>query len=373
MLFGKRARVLIIGAGPAGSATALALRARGVDDVVVVESSDYSKRRIGESLLPLARGVLEEFELLDELERQGHSRCRGSSSSWGTSELAHKDYIHTPFGYGWHLDRARFDSWLADEVASRGVEVLRSTRCISISRGSAGEVIVGLREQSSQESVCVDRVVDATGPRAFVACALDAERRILDQFFCVYGFYQGRGRRASERTLLEACEHGWWYSADLPGGEHVVALACERETIRKFALGDPAGWAKLIARTEHIFSGVRGSELRAPLLIRPATSQLVLPVAGPEWLAVGDAASAFDPLCSHGITKAMSDGLNAGVALAGSLSGDVDALTRYEAEVSARWSEYRLARDTLYELEQRWPDALFWKRRRDRAHRVMPE
>ncbi len=170
--------------------------------------------------------------------------------------------------------------------------------------------------------------------------------------------------------MLEAGEQGWWYAADLSGGEQVVALACERETVRKLGLRDPTAWAAQVAGTDHVSSRVRGSALRAPLLVRPALSLLVGPVTGSGWLAVGDAAAAFDPLCSHGITKALTDGLNAGAALAASLAGTADALTVFEGQIAARWSEYRSARDTLYHLERRWPDALFWRTRRQRAHRA---
>ena len=96
----RRARVLIVGAGPAGSATAIALCERGVDGVVLVEASDYGTRRIGESLLPLARSVLTELGLLESFERQGHACCRGSCSAWGDASLANKDYFRTPYGFG---------------------------------------------------------------------------------------------------------------------------------------------------------------------------------------------------------------------------------------------------------------------------------
>lgn len=366
----KRARVLIVGAGPAGSVTAIALRERGVDGVVLVEASDYGTRRIGESLLPLARGVLTELGLLKSFERQGHACCRGSCSAWGDASLAYKDYIRTPYGFGWHLDRTRFDAWLTEEAAARGAQVLRSTRCISIVRNPGGGFVAGLRCGSDEWTVLAERVVDATGPRAFVAGELGAERRVLDRFLCIYGFHEILDHRRSDRTLLEAGAHGWWYAADLSGDEQVVALACERETVRKLGLRDPKAWAAQVAGTDHVSSRVRGSALHGPLLVRPALSMLVSPVAGSGWLAVGDAAAAFDPLCSHGITKALADGLNAGAAVADSLAGTADALTVYEAQIAARWSEYCSARDTLYQLERRWPDALFWRRRRQRALRA---
>ena len=133
-------------------------------------------------------------------------------------------------------------------------------------------------------------------------------------------------------------------------------------------LRDPAAWAAQVAATDHVCARVGGSALCPPLLGRPALSLLVGSIAGAGWLAVGDAAATFDPLCSHGITKALADGLNAGAALADSLAGAADAQTVYSGQIAARWGEYCCARDELYHLEQRWPDALFWRRRCQRAH-----
>jgi flavin-dependent dehydrogenase len=312
--------------------------------------------------------VLTKLHLLESFERQGHACCRGSCSAWGDTSLAYKDYIRTPYGFGWHLDRTRFDAWLSEQAAARGARVLRPARCLSIARRSGGGIIAGLRCGSDERTIRAEWVVDATGPRAFVARALGARRRVLDRFPCVYGFYEIRRGRRSERTLLEACELGWWYAADLPGGEQVVALACEHETVRRLGLRDPRVWAAQVAATVHVSARVRGAALVSPLLVRPALSLHVGPVAGPGWLAVGDAAATFDPLCSHGITKALADGLNAAAVLAGSPAGTDEALTVYEGQIAERWGEYRVARDALYQLERRWPEALFWRRRGRRAH-----
>ena len=49
--------VVIIGGGPAGCATAIALQQLGITNVLVAEASDYSQPRIGESIPPDTRGL----------------------------------------------------------------------------------------------------------------------------------------------------------------------------------------------------------------------------------------------------------------------------------------------------------------------------
>jgi hypothetical protein len=88
-----------------------------------------------------------------------------------------------------------------------------------------------------------------------------------------------------------------------------------------------------------------------------ARSHLLHPVAGPRWLAIGDAASSFDPLSSQGIAKALRAGLRA---------ADVIRTGRDEAygqQIAAEFERYLETREHFYRIEARWPQHPFWNRR----------
>ncbi len=105
--------VVILGGGPAGCTTALALRRRGISRILVVESSHYEASRIGESIPPDTRILLEELEIWEDFLAEKHEPCLGSCSSWGDDELGYNDFLFNPHGNGWHLDRRGFDAFLA--------------------------------------------------------------------------------------------------------------------------------------------------------------------------------------------------------------------------------------------------------------------
>jgi hypothetical protein len=90
-----------------------------------------------------------------------------------------------------------------------------------------------------------------------------------------------------------------------------------------------------------------------------ARTQRLGRAGGEGWLAVGDAAMAFDPLASDGIAKALDDGIEAVAALA----GGPDALRRREARLAERFDRYCQEHGVCYGLERRWPDRAFWRRR----------
>jgi flavin-dependent dehydrogenase len=98
-------------------------------------------------------------------------------------------------------------------------------------------------------------------------------------------------------------------------------------------------------------------------MICAAPSFLLDKVAGKGWLAVGDAACAFDPISSQGIYKALADGVHAARVIVASLRGSAIETGEYQISVAARFQHYLQNRNYFYGLERRWPTSRFWTRR----------
>src|ERR1041384_5279817 len=116
--------VLIIGAGPAGSAAAALLQREGFR-LLVAEKQRFPRFVIGESLLPSSMALLEGAGLLDSIEKQGFMRKYGAVFLRG-NQSCNFDFANqsTPgFKYTFQVTRADFDKALADAVAARGVEI----------------------------------------------------------------------------------------------------------------------------------------------------------------------------------------------------------------------------------------------------------
>ena len=131
--------VVIIGGGPAGTATAIALAGYGWS-VTILERSHYESTRIGETLPPEVRQPLTELGLWETFLADGPLESPGITVAWGEPRLYHNDFIVNPYGPGWHIDRCRFDSLLARSAEKSGVEVLPGAKRISLVRGSSTDV-----------------------------------------------------------------------------------------------------------------------------------------------------------------------------------------------------------------------------------------
>ncbi len=363
------ADVAVVGGGPAGAATAIALRRTGVERVVLVDAGDPASAgvgdRIGESIPPDTRLLFRDLGLLEAFLEEGHLPSRGSCSAWGSPVLGHHDAIVSPHGHGWHLDRQRFDRWLLAAAVDQGVQVHPHTRFRGLRQGAADRPI-RLRvtaDRSPVSTVACRFVVDATGRRSVLARRLGARRRVEASLVCVAGWLDGTDW-ASSLTMLEAVPYGWWYLARVPDGRVAVLVASDGPGIRERGLADPDGWRQALAATNHVGPAVAAGRLHAGRVrASVAPVSLLDPPAGPGWLAVGDAAIAHDPVAARGIHTALAGGIHAAGAIGRWLGGDPGGLVDHGVDQVQGFLAHLRQRDQLYALEQRWPTAGFWQRR----------
>jgi flavin-dependent dehydrogenase len=367
--------VVILGGGPAGCATALALAALGVSNTLVVESSRYEIARIGESIPPDTRVLLEQLGVWQDFLNEKHEPCLGSCSSWGANAFGYNDFLCNPLGNGWHLDRRRFDLFLAVKTAECGAEIRTGTRFVAVERTESKGFSLKLTTDSGQtETIATKFVVDATGRHASFACRMGARKLFLDRLTCVAAFFQLPARSKFPRlTLLEAVSDGWWYAAKLPDARLAVAFACDPELMRSSRLNNKGNWLACLSQTMHMSRELSGcAYVEESQIVCTAPSFLLDKATGNGWLAVGDAASAYDPISSQGIYKALSSGLQAAAVVAALLKGGTNQLGDYESSLGRSFGYYLHNRNYFYGVERRWADAPFWKRRVQRTALSIP-
>jgi flavin-dependent dehydrogenase len=352
--------VVIVGGGPAGSATGLSLRAHAPGlSVVLIEASEYEGPRVGETLPPPARQLLDHLGVWESFRRQGHAEVCGTAAAWGAPMPYENDYIFSTRGNGWHLDRAAFDAMLSEEAEHRGVLRLRHTRVSRADREGGGWRLC-LAEGGELKARFL---VDATGSSATFSRQAGARFVVADRMAGFVRFF-AEPAGGDPRTLVEAFEDGWWYTAGLPGGLRIAACMTDADLARRLRLTDPEVWSRRLEATARVREALRGARPQGPVVVRATQSRRLDPAAGAGWLAVGDAASLLDPLSSSGITKALRSGIFAAYAIGDLLAKSDDrGLERYRRYVIEEFAAYTRLRARYYAEERRWPESEFWCRR----------
>ncbi len=349
--------VIILGGGPAGMATALSLLQHNPAlTVVVVERSGYDQPRIGETLPANARPLLEQLGIWSTFAQADHLPAYGTSAAWGSSALRANESFFRWQGHGWHLERCAFDAMLARSAVQRGATLVTRTQVLNSQRQPDHSWQLTVRAQEGAPWQLKARfVVDATGRLAWFARQQGAKRIVHDQLTAVAVLFEVDVDGVDTYALVETCPSGWWYSALLPAGRLMVMWMSDADLVRQQRLKTPAGWLAQARQTSHTWNRLRQAQPLGRPCAYPAHTQRLKPVTGDAWLAVGDAASTFDPLSSHGIYKALRSGIFASYAILDWFNGQSAGLERY-ADLQAReFQQYGTAWASYYALEQRWP------------------
>ncbi len=354
--------VLILGAGPAGCATALALLADGIRRVLLVDRPLAVPFPIGESATPDVGRLLARLGVENELCRLGHRAYYGNVSSWGEGPPIVDHFLSRGWDHGWHLDREAFDGWLRAEATGRGARLLQPATLTSIvPYAQEWRVTV-----DGYGDVLARVVVDAAGRRAPLASRLGAQRHRIDSLIALAVRSEVKpADRLAGLSVVESFCDGWWYAAPLPSGGAIVMLTTDQDIAAARRFRNPEVFAQVWRQTNQLVQLVPPPCHPHAVTIYPAFSGFIDRAAGRDWVAVGDALIALDPLTSSGIAGALSDALSAvPVILAGLDTGQVeDAGLTYSRSADATLKHYLRERHHRYSSEHRWPESAFWARR----------
>jgi flavin-dependent dehydrogenase len=339
-----------------------------VEDAVVVDRQRHPCWRIGEAMPPAGRQALQRLGVWGDFLAQGHLPSVGSCASWGTAELGYNDFLLDVQGKGWHLDRAAFDAMLSAAAAARAAAVVHGFRLRDVEPRDRGGYLLSFEgEDGACKRVTAGFLVDATGITGGAVRRLGIARNQIDCLAVIGRVFSLREPDAvPSQTLLEACEYGWWYAAKLPQRRMIAALAVDPFQRQRF--GEIGAWLPALRTTRHVARWLeRGNAVLAhggKLETALAPSAILSRVVGERWLAVGDAASAYDPVSAQGIVKALGDGEAAADAIAAVFTGaGALPLQVYQEGVFARFTNYLRLRRHLYGLERRWTRSSFWRNR----------
>lgn len=356
--------VIIIGGGCSGSATALSLMQQGIENIAIIEKSDFSQLRVGETIQPPTSELLKKLGIWEQFLKEGHLASSGVASAWGTNELTHSDFIFRAQGKGWHLDRNLFDKMLLNIAEEKGTAIFSQTRFNKASR-----------DKNLWNIECEDFglkakfVADASGRNCVFAKQQGSKKILFDDLHGVYTYWrqpkENLEKFGTSHTLVESVENGWWYSALLPNNLLAIAFMTDTAEIKKKELKNTTAFLSQLKKSKHVYQRINNHKIQSLPSIKVATAYELDTIVGNHWIAVGDSASAYDPLSSYGIHKAIDNALEAGKCIKAALKNDYSQLKEYENYIKQEFENFLEIRFKYYGMENRWPKSSFWKSRQN--------
>lgn len=301
----SHADVVVVGAGPAGSAAA-AWAAKSGREVLLVDASTFPRdKACGDALTPRAVSELLQLGLGDWLSSR--LKHRGIKLLGFGGEVA-IDYPEPPPLFGTAIPRTVLDDRVRQVAADNGCRMALGAKAVDVIRDSAGRItsVVLSRPSTRQEVRCAEVIVADGAGSSF--------GRLLGRQWhreAVYGVAArayASSPRGDEPWLSLYFELRSPENRVLPGYGWVFPLGNGEVNVGVGSLATAKRQADVALRRviEHFVQQKRPEwDFTTPA--RDIASALlpmggaVSGVAGPNWMLVGDAAGCINPLNGEGI------------------------------------------------------------------------
>lgn len=340
----RHTEILIVGGGPAGTATAVSLARLGHRPLLLAA--------------PRTQAAIEGFSdrTLRAFESLGLRRALDAVGPKVTRE-AHWGGNHTRVNAEYVVDRAILDAALLADAEDHDIEVLRG-RANRVTRAEGTWHV----QMSPSQTVTAEFLIEARGRSAPVP-----SRARLQGPATVSLARMWTGVAEMPATAVAAMSDGWTWYASTGGGRAMLQLVVAA------ASGDVPKRQKLVAFYDGILSGceiarswVAGGRPSGGVVVRRANPVGAKHPLDDAAIRVGDAAVAPDPLSGHGVYVALGGAQAAAVTVNTLLRRRENAaLARSFYEERCRLDFMRLSRvgRAFYAEERRWPDSPFWRAR----------
>lgn len=323
-----RTDVVVVGAGPAGTAAACLLAQAGFA-VTVLERERFPRFHIGESLLPSCMPVLDRMGV--DLESAGHLRKLGAEFF----DEAKDEYSYFPFAdalpgppsYAYQVERAAFDAELAQAARAAGATIHEGTTVLEHDtsgdhvrllyaptpdgvgpdegRGEAGAVRPAPSGVATR-GVRARYLVDAAGRRGLlsrrgrdvVSIAGLGRAAVFVHYDGIADDVWGELAARGEVKVLRIVD-GWCWAIPLQPRRLSVGAVVRTAPVADERVLDEVARSPLLSRW------TAGAVASAPRRIAEF-SYASRSIHGARCVAIGDAAGFLDPIFSSGVAIALA-------------------------------------------------------------------
>src|SRR5262249_30845649 len=260
-------------------------------DVLLIERRQFPRLHVGESLNAGIWPLLNVLGIDAAVGAAGFRTLRYALVQWQTQIPIRREFTHP----GLIVDRDRFDNLLLETARSCGVRVLQPAAILARRRDPQDwhlSVTAAGRKLDIEASI----LADASGRSA----ALRGPRKAISpRTIALYGYW--RIPEATAEPMIAAGEECWFWGVPLPDGRYnamafidPAVLRARKNTSATEVYGELIGSSGLAGLGEH-------AKLMSAVRVADATAYMSADVVGRDYIKLGEAALAIDPLSSSGV------------------------------------------------------------------------
>jgi flavin-dependent dehydrogenase len=344
--------VCVVGGGPAGSVAAACLAGRGYR-VVLIDRGRLSDRV--ECLPRTCRDLLDNLGVREEIRTEDLMPCPVTRLQWPGPRQEVRVHEQSVL-----VRRGRFDRMLLDIAGRTCATVLLPARAAPPTWSGSDWRLVVSRGQW-RRPIVARFFVDASGRRSGLP---RRRRRLSPPTVALSGSCTGAFPAQAEMRV-EAIEEGWCWGAFLPDGNAEVSVFLDTGDCAGLGGSDRLGVYRRALGGSGLFGAL--APAAANITVCDASAFVDEDPVSEQAIKVGDAAIALDPLSSQGVQAALRSAVQAAAVVHTILSGGDRgaALGFYRNALADSAAHHRTIAAQYYSACDRWPDAEFWRARRE--------
>ncbi len=303
--------VIVVGAGVAGSASAILLGREG-HRVLLLDRATFPRHKTcGEGIMPEGVSILDALGVLPAVFEQGGFRVQGLRFRSRDGVWAQADFPSTESGpvHGVVIRRYELDNLLLEQAGATPGVTVREGWAVSdaVEQGGVIQGVVGhpVGRAKGTETLCAPLTVAADGMNSRFHGRYGLKRTVRRrQRWGISGHLRGvEGQHPYIEVMFQRDTE--IYMAPLAGDLMLVAILAEKEAMAAFR-GDLAGcYHQFLKAAPGLGERLQHSEVVPPVGARGPLGFTVEPLFLPGLLLVGDSAGFLDPITGEGMTLAL--------------------------------------------------------------------
>jgi flavin-dependent dehydrogenase len=317
---------IVIGGGPAGSASAAILSEYG-HRVLILERAKFPRYHIGESLIPFTFHPLERLDLIPAMKSSAFVRKYSIQFAAPSGKVSQPFYFFNRYdretvAQTWQVLRSEFDQILLDNARAKGAEVREETAVKELIWEDTR--VAGVLAENKAGTLTEYRApitLDCTGKEAFTT--VKQGWRVRDPYLnkvAVWTYYRGAKRDPGidegATTVAYVPEKGWFWYIPQHNDMVSVGVVAEGKYLSRDGVRSPEQMFKReIEQNAWIKDHLATGEQVGRYFVTSEFSFHARYCGCEGLLLVGDAFAFLDPIFSSGLMFALKSGVLAGEAV----------------------------------------------------------
>jgi flavin-dependent dehydrogenase len=351
-----KTEVCIIGGGPAGASAARKLALLG-HSVCLIEKTDNSQNKIGESLPPNILVLLDALGVREKIEAASFLRPDKAVVRWSDESAFTKSFHGQP---GFLVNRGRFDGILLEAAKEAGVNVIQPAQALRPVFDETRQWNIPVRAASGLLKIKAKYLVEAAGKGSF----FKRKRKRYSASTVALCAYWRNAKIESAATLVEAGREEWFWGAGLPDGAFSAMVFIdakrrrEKQDLQSF-------YRSLLAESTLLRGCLRGSPVSAVKGF-DASGYIDEEPVNENLIKVGEACFSIDPLSSQGVQAAMNSALQGAFVVHTLLTrpeNSSEAMRFYRTRQAETVARHHHLAARFYSESRFYKTGAFWQKR----------